>query len=66
MRLQAVKSILDYLKEAQREKTTDAENVTTDRCRRVPLPEVFALPRRLGKRWGCLSASAFRGRRRGG
>ena len=51
------KNLLDFLKEM----SASAARVEAAKCKRVPLPEAFALPRRFGVSWGCLASGVFNG-----
>lgn len=55
-----MKSVIDYLREMQNAQTAQAAP-GAQICRRVPLPEVFELPRRFGLTWGCLQKGVFNG-----
>ncbi|MEM4439427.1 MAG: PaRep2a protein [Pyrobaculum sp.] len=52
-----MKDLLDFLKEM----SASAAPREVAKCRRVPLPEAFALPRRFGVSWGCLASGVFNG-----
>ncbi|MEM0468321.1 MAG: hypothetical protein QXK67_07155 [Pyrobaculum sp.] len=52
-------NLLDFLKTSKAE--ASAARVEAAKCKRVPLPEAFALPRRFGVSWGCLQEKAFYG-----
>lgn len=52
-------NLLDFLKTMS--KASEEAPREAAKCRRVPLPEAFELPRRFGVSWGCLASGIFNG-----